>query len=70
MHLSRYTPIFTFLNTSYLEDTLFKTSEIFYGNYSRWDLYMGRVSGRNSKLRFFDGWGAHRLFENVYIKKI
>ncbi len=69
MHLSRYIPIFTFLNTSYLEDILFKTSEIFYGNYSRWNLYMDKVSSQNSKLRFFDAWGPHRLFANVYIKK-
>jgi hypothetical protein len=71
MQLSRYTPIFTFLNTSYLENTLLKTSEIFYGNYSRWDLYMGKVSDQNSKLRFLDAWRPPQAsWKCLYLKNL
>ncbi len=62
MQLSGYRPIFTPLNTSHLEETLFKIAGIFSINCSTWDLYMSKVSGQNSKLRFFNAWGPPQAF--------
>jgi hypothetical protein len=56
MQLSRYIHIviFTFLNASYLEDTLLENSETCCVNYSKWDLSMGKFSDHSFKLKFCD----------------
>jgi hypothetical protein len=59
-----------FLKTSYLGQSLFKSSEFFSEGYSNWRLHMCKLSGPNLKVRVLQNLRSYRGFLKIDLLKI
>ena len=57
-------------DASYVRIGTVKSVEIFTINYSRWDLYLCKVSSQNSNFKFLVTWGVPQGFAKKYSKSL